>query len=160
MNLLAVGHGGHPAAGQILQHVLGAFHERQAAGLDGLPQGGGVGAQVVGRRHRGRDDVSREAGARLVLPGAVHGLVHPVHPQLEQPVGLAEDAEVGDGSPCLVGEALVPLVERDIRLAERDLGQLSGQPRHFLRDRGGVDKVGNRVDHVQRQHAGRCFGRL
>ena len=38
--------------------------------------------------------------------------MHPVHPQLEQPVGLAQDAEVGHGPPCLIGETLVALAER------------------------------------------------
>src|ERR1017187_4781300 len=133
---------------------------REAAGPGGLPQCSGVSAEVVGRSQRSRDEVRRDAGARLILPGAVHALVHPLHPQLEQPVGLAQQAEVGDAPPRLIREALVSLVERDIRLAERDLHHLSGQPRHFLRDSGGIGEVSDGVDHIQRQQAGRCFSRL
>ena len=158
--VLAVSRGGHPAARQITQHVLGAAHQRHAAGLGGLPQRGGVGAQVVGRGQRGRDDVGREPGARLLLPGRVHRLIHLAHPQLKQPVGLSHDAEVGDGPPRLVAEPLVTLVKRQIRLAERDLGQLPGQPRHLPGHRGRINQIGHRGHHVQGQHVGRCLGRV
>ena len=124
----------HPGVPQVAEQVAAAPHQAQAAGVEGVLEGGGVPDQGVRRGQPAGEDAGREAGALPGAPVDVGVLDGVTDRPLDRQVGLAEPAVEGMRDPRRVREAAVALGRSDRRAAQDGARR---RPRRVRRRGGG-----------------------